>query len=366
MRSCLVCDDHALMREALCGQIALAWPEAQLHAASDFEQAWALAAAKRPDLVLCDLAMPGADPAAGVAGVIEAAPGARIVVVTGGEDDVLLIALFELVHIKAPADARGAGGGEQAGQHVEILGVGDLGKADGAGNELDPRPRRFNSGQVVNEVRACGFEGRADGAEAEGLGRLDTEQGAPVDGGERIAALMLQRVRNGQGWGGGVVRFEGGDQGRDRCIINPGPGRIVNENDGVIGSLQRFQPAEHRLGAGCAWFGAGETLAGAGRAKVRSGDNHDVRDGGMAAESIDGPVHDAPPQQYLPLLGLVRSGPVSLASGDDNGGCATHRGASSGAGRVWPYCRSWLACCTKIVLPANCALANKAKVVKKE
>lgn len=96
MRSCLVCDDHALMREALCGQIALAWPEAQLHAASDFEQAWALAAAKRPDLVLCDLAMPGADPAAGVAGVIEAAPGARIVVVTGGEDDVLLIALFEL------------------------------------------------------------------------------------------------------------------------------------------------------------------------------------------------------------------------------------------------------------------------------
>lgn len=96
MQSCLVCDDHALMREALCGQVRLAWPEAQVHAAADFEEAWALAKAEQPELILCDLAMPGADPAAGVEGVIKAAPAARLVVVTGHEDDTLLMALFAL------------------------------------------------------------------------------------------------------------------------------------------------------------------------------------------------------------------------------------------------------------------------------
>lgn len=96
MQSCLVCDDHALMREALCGQIRLAWPKAKVHAASDFEEAWALAADEQPELILCDLAMPGADPAAGVEGVIKAAPAARLVVVTGHEDDNLLMTLFAL------------------------------------------------------------------------------------------------------------------------------------------------------------------------------------------------------------------------------------------------------------------------------
>ena len=247
-----------------------------------------------------------------------------------------VITALELVHIETLADARGAGRGKQAAHHVEVLGISDLGKANGAGDELHPRASRFNGGDVVHKVRPSRFERSPDGAEAEGLGRLDTVQAAPVDGAQRIPALVLERVCNRKRGGGGVVRFESGDQGRDRRAINPGAGRIVNENDGIIGSLQRFQPAEHGLGSGCARFGAGEALAGAGCAKIGGSDNDHIRDRRMTAEGIDGPVHDAPPEQCLPLLGFVRSGPVSLASGDNDGGGATHGAASSEGCQVWP------------------------------
>jgi DNA-binding NarL/FixJ family response regulator len=93
MKSCLVCDDHPMMREALAGTIAMHWPEAEIALAGDFPSAWAAAAAQ-PDFILCDLGMPGAAPLEGVAGIAAAAPGARLVVITADVSNDLLRALF--------------------------------------------------------------------------------------------------------------------------------------------------------------------------------------------------------------------------------------------------------------------------------
>lgn len=95
MQSCLVCDDHAMMRTALAGAIELGWPEAHVSLATDFPSAWAKAG-EAPDLILCDLSMPGAEPLEGIRGVLAAAPNSLLIVVTGREDDRLLLALFEL------------------------------------------------------------------------------------------------------------------------------------------------------------------------------------------------------------------------------------------------------------------------------
>lgn len=94
MRSCLVCDDHAMMRTAIAGAVSLGWPQARVLLAADFDEA-VRQAREGPDLVLCDLSMPGAEPLAGIRSVQAAAPLAKLVVVTGREDDSLLLALFE-------------------------------------------------------------------------------------------------------------------------------------------------------------------------------------------------------------------------------------------------------------------------------
>jgi len=96
MKTCLISDDHAMMREALAGAVALGWPEAEIIQAGDFPSAWAAAAAARPDLIITDLVMPGADPLEGVRRLEAAAPATPILVVTGNEEDALLIALFQL------------------------------------------------------------------------------------------------------------------------------------------------------------------------------------------------------------------------------------------------------------------------------
>jgi DNA-binding NarL/FixJ family response regulator len=95
MKSCLICDDHAMMREALAGAVAIGWPQAVVTQAADFPQAWR-AATDGPDLIISDLIMPGAGPVEGVRGLKAAAPGAPILVVTGNEEDEVLLALFEL------------------------------------------------------------------------------------------------------------------------------------------------------------------------------------------------------------------------------------------------------------------------------
>ena len=95
MKSCLICDDHAMMRDALGGAVALGWPDAEIVEAADFTAGWAAAAAQ-PDLIISDLVMPGATPLDGVRRLQMIAPASPILVVTGNEEDALLIALFQL------------------------------------------------------------------------------------------------------------------------------------------------------------------------------------------------------------------------------------------------------------------------------
>jgi DNA-binding NarL/FixJ family response regulator len=95
MKSCLICDDHAMMREALAGAVVLGWPDVVVTQAADFTQAWAAAAAG-PDLIISDLVMPGAAPVEGIRRLKAAAPASPILVVTGAEEDEVLLALFEL------------------------------------------------------------------------------------------------------------------------------------------------------------------------------------------------------------------------------------------------------------------------------
>jgi two-component system, NarL family, nitrate/nitrite response regulator NarL len=95
MKTCLICDDHAMMRDALSGAVALGWPQASVVQAADFPSAWA-AAAERPELIISDLVMPGASPLEGIRRLQAAAPASPILVVTGNDEDALLIELFEL------------------------------------------------------------------------------------------------------------------------------------------------------------------------------------------------------------------------------------------------------------------------------
>lgn len=95
VKHCLICDDHAMLRDALVGCVRLNWPDARIEEAETFPAAWQ-AAASQPDLILCDLVMPGADPRDGIAGLRQAAPDVPVLVITGNEDDRLLIDLFDL------------------------------------------------------------------------------------------------------------------------------------------------------------------------------------------------------------------------------------------------------------------------------
>ena len=95
MKTCLICDDHAMMREALAGAVAIGWPEARVIQAADFPAAWS-AAASAPDLIISDLVMPGATPVEGIARLRAAAPNVPVLVVTGNEQDEVLLALFRL------------------------------------------------------------------------------------------------------------------------------------------------------------------------------------------------------------------------------------------------------------------------------
>jgi DNA-binding NarL/FixJ family response regulator len=95
METCLICDDHAMMREALIGTVELGWPAARITHATDYPEAWEQIAAQ-PDLCITDLAMPGARPIDGIMRMREIAPGTAVLVITGSDDDKLLVKLFSL------------------------------------------------------------------------------------------------------------------------------------------------------------------------------------------------------------------------------------------------------------------------------
>lgn len=94
MKSCLICDDHAMVREALAGTVRMAWPNAHIVETGDFPRAWA-AAADAPELCIADLMMPGAAPLEGIEGLIRAAPEMKVLIVTGTQDDGLLLDLLD-------------------------------------------------------------------------------------------------------------------------------------------------------------------------------------------------------------------------------------------------------------------------------
>lgn len=108
MQTCLIADDHTLVREALAGTVRIGWPGVRVTEAGDFATAWKLAT-EAPDLCIADLVMPGASPRSGIAGIIAAAPATKVLVVTGTQDDTLLIELLGMgVAGFAPKTSNGA------------------------------------------------------------------------------------------------------------------------------------------------------------------------------------------------------------------------------------------------------------------
>lgn len=96
MQSCLICDDHPMMREALSGRVRLAWPNAGVMEVADFPDAWKHAKTAGLDLILCDLDMPGATPIVGITRILRTVPDVPLLVITALEDDATLLALFDL------------------------------------------------------------------------------------------------------------------------------------------------------------------------------------------------------------------------------------------------------------------------------
>ncbi len=96
MKSCLICDDHIMVREALAGAVRMGWPKAKITQVGDFPSAWAAAGAQPHDICIADLIMPGAGPLDGVAGIIDTAPDMAVLVITGTEDDVVMLQLLDM------------------------------------------------------------------------------------------------------------------------------------------------------------------------------------------------------------------------------------------------------------------------------
>lgn len=81
-------DDHALFRAGLRSTLAQAFgPTVELREGCDFaELAELLASDAQFDLVLCDLKMPGMDPASGVRDLVRLRPATPLVVISASED----------------------------------------------------------------------------------------------------------------------------------------------------------------------------------------------------------------------------------------------------------------------------------------
>ncbi len=94
MMSFLLCDDHALVRDALAGTVRTGWPGARVTLANDFPAAWEQGVLGH-DLIVCDLVMPGSAPLAGIDRLMQAAPGTPLLILTGTEDDTLLLDLLD-------------------------------------------------------------------------------------------------------------------------------------------------------------------------------------------------------------------------------------------------------------------------------
>ncbi len=94
MNTFLICDDHAMVREALISTVRATWPKLHVTAVGNFPDAWA--AASDDAICLVDLSMPGASPVDGILRLRQTAPSMPIVVITGLTDTALLDILVGL------------------------------------------------------------------------------------------------------------------------------------------------------------------------------------------------------------------------------------------------------------------------------
>jgi DNA-binding NarL/FixJ family response regulator len=95
MKSCLICDDHAIMREALCATISKGWPDCRIVMAEDYPSAWKEAESAH-DLCITDLVMPGSDPITGVTKLMAIQPDMPLIVLTGSFDDNQMMQLLSV------------------------------------------------------------------------------------------------------------------------------------------------------------------------------------------------------------------------------------------------------------------------------
>ena len=95
MKSCLICDDHAILREAMVATIRKGWPEAVIKEAQDYPSAWQ-AAAQPFDLCISDLVMPGCEPVDGIARLQALQPDMPVVILTGSHDDTVMMQLLAM------------------------------------------------------------------------------------------------------------------------------------------------------------------------------------------------------------------------------------------------------------------------------
>jgi len=101
----LICDDaHELRQLARWALQRTSDIEVAGEAATEVS-ALALAAALEPDVVVCDLDMPGLGPAALLRGLREAAPGCRIVTYSGYEPEAVAADAAETVAVHVPKTA---------------------------------------------------------------------------------------------------------------------------------------------------------------------------------------------------------------------------------------------------------------------
>jgi DNA-binding NarL/FixJ family response regulator len=91
----LLADDHPVVREGLRGMLAGEQGIAVVAEAASGAEAVAMAATHLPDVVLMDLRMPHGDGVEATAAILDATPGARIVVLTTYETDADIVRAVE-------------------------------------------------------------------------------------------------------------------------------------------------------------------------------------------------------------------------------------------------------------------------------
>jgi DNA-binding NarL/FixJ family response regulator len=96
MTICLVADDHALVRDALALAVSDLFDGAVVRTAHDYPSAWQQAMlTPQPEFITVDLSMPGARPVEGITRLFEIVPKARIIAITGVEDDALMLEVLK-------------------------------------------------------------------------------------------------------------------------------------------------------------------------------------------------------------------------------------------------------------------------------